>query len=333
MRPFLLAVLVLGVVVVDGCGMEAVDMSMRTRGSVGVPDDHSLQVVADQFVCPNLIAANGRPFSAKDVTRGDLEGAYGPFVPCNTVVPAGKGTCPNTNCNQPYRTPGNEGDEPLAFPRFASPFNGETVDPVALKVVGGEDVKLPDRLAYNYDPKAKRYYEASPSDVVTVLTWYEEAVSPKGVAFDPTNNGVANGEVVDLAESIEGVCWRCGGTGGVQEVGGTSIPSNLPNPRNGEADRDDILSRHFPIHGVDWIHCPECAGTGFTEYQAGLPPTYRAWARGQKGFQTVPDAERKWQYPRDESESAPSGETGETPGGETGGETGGGGETPPEDGK
>jgi hypothetical protein len=340
MRPLLLAVLVLGVVVVDGCGMEASDMSMRTRGSVGVPDDHSLQVVTDQWVCPNLIAASGRPFSAKEVMRGADPGdqygvfgsAFGPFVPCNTVVPAGKGNCPNTACNQPYRTPGNEGDEPLAFPRFVSPFNGETIDPVALKVVGGEDVKMPDRLSYNYDPKAKRYYEASPDDVVTVITWYEEAVSPKGTPFDPTNNGVkeSNGEaVVDLAESIEGVCWRCGGTGGVQEVGGTSIPSNLPNPKNGEADRDDILSRHFPIHGVDWIHCPECAGTGFTEYQAGLPPTYRAWARGQKGFQTVPDAERKWQYPRDESEAAPAGGEGggETGGGETGGGETGGGET------
>ncbi len=326
MRPILLAVLVLGVVVVDGCGMEASDMSMRTRGSVGVPNDHALQVT-EEFVCPNLLAANGRPFSAKDITRGDLEGAFGPFVPCNTVVPAGKGNCPNTNCNQKYRTPGNEGDEPLAYPRFASPFDGETIDPVALKVAGGEDVKSPDRLAYNYDPKKKKYFEAAPGDVVTVLTWYEEAVSPKGTPFDPTNNGVkeSNGEaVVDLHESIEGVCWHCGGTGGVQEVGGTSIPTNLPNPKNGQSEMEDVLARHFPIYGVDWISCPDCNGTGFTEYQAGLPLTYRAWARGQKGFQTVPDAERKWQYPKDESEAAPA----ESGGGETPPESGGG-ETPP----
>jgi hypothetical protein len=330
MRPYLLAVLVLGVVVVDGCGMEASDMSMRTRGSVGVPDDMAVQVVPDQFVCPNLIAANGRAFSAKDVTRGDLEGAFGPFVPCNTVVPAGKGTCPNSNCNAPYRTPGNEGDEPLAFPRFASPFSGDTVDPVALKVVGGEDVKNPDRLGYNYDPKRKRFFEMAPGDAVTVISWPEEAVSPKGVPFDPTNNGVAGtDQVVDLHESLEGVCWRCGGTGGVQEVGGDSIPKGLPNPKNGESDRDDVLSRHFPIYGVDWIHCPECLGSGFTIYEGGLPLTYRAWARGQKGFQTVPDSDRKWQYPKDESEAAPA------EGGEGGGEAppsdgGGGGETPPD---
>jgi hypothetical protein len=296
MRPFLLAVLVLGVVVVDGCGMEAADTTMRTRGSVGVPDDMAVKIVPDEWVCPNFVAANGRAFSAKDIARGDLEGAFGPFVPCGTTVPAGKGICPNTNCNQPYRTPGNPGDEPLALPRFCSPFTGENLDPVA---------DLPaERQGMNYDPKSQKFFETTPSDVVMVLNWHEEVVSPKGTPFDPTDNGVKEGStdgVVRLLDSFEGVCWRCGGIGGVQEVGGAGIPSGLPDPKRGESERDDVLGRYFSIYGVDWVSCPECNGTGFCSYEGGLPPTYKAWAKQQDHFQAVPSSERKWQYPKEET--------------------------------
>lgn len=289
----------LTLVVLAGCGMEAVDLTMRTRGSVGVPDDMAIKVSSEpEFVCPNVVAANGRPFSAKDVARGDLEGAFGPFVPCNTVVQAGKGTC--ATCNQPYRTPGNDGDEPLAFPRFTSPFSGETVDPVALKVMGGEDPRNPDRLAQNYDPKAKRYFEVVPGDVVTVIDFHEEVVSPKGTPFDPTDNGVretGGDAVVHVVDGFEGVCWRCGGTAFVQETAG-----------NG--------TEFFAVFGVDTVKCPECDGDGFCTYEGGLPPTYRAWVKQGQAYQTVPD--RKWQHPKVEAGSAPP--AGEPSGGEPSGD-------------
>jgi len=97
-------------VLVAGCGMEASDTTIRTRGEVGVPDDGPvIEVLETEFVCPHLIPIDNREFKTADVKQGEVEGRHGPMVPCGERVPQGAGLCPN--CKNPYHT---DGAQPIA---------------------------------------------------------------------------------------------------------------------------------------------------------------------------------------------------------------------------
>ncbi|MBX3469988.1 MAG: hypothetical protein KF878_24185 [Planctomycetes bacterium] len=274
-----------------GCGLEAVDTQMRTRGDVGVPDERALQVIDVEFVCPHVVPINERAFNPKDVERGEVDGVFGPFVPCNTVVTPGAGTCPR--CSQRYRTPGERADEeaPVASVRMSCPRCHETVDPGAVQV-RGQDPRQPNRLAMNQCPKCALYFEMAPADVLSVVGVHEEVVCPSCVKpIDPTLNACTTsscrlGGVVRNVDALEGPCWRCGGLVLCPEcqgagAGTAAVFGNTPSDcwACGTTGR-----------------CHECEGTGFSTYHGGLPPNFSLYRNVGGKQQPVESKQRNWQH-------------------------------------
>lgn len=299
-----------GLLLVTGCGLEAVDYQMRTRGDVGVPHERALQVAEVEFLCPHSVPINERAFSAKDVERGEVDGVFGPYVPCGTVVEAGTGTCPK--CSQPYRTPGEraDGDDPppLATWKMSCPVCQEALDPVALNV-RGDDPLLPTRNALNQCTKCKTYLDTVPGDVLSAIAVHEEVVCPScNKPIDPSLNACTTqtcrlGGVVRNVDSFEGPCWRCGGLGICPECHGSGTGT---------------LSTYGPNTNINcWScdtagRCQDCEGSGFTTYTGGLPQKF-ATTKFQGGVATpLESKDRKWQHPTDEpardAEPAPSDE-------------------------
>jgi hypothetical protein len=265
-----------------GCGMEAVDNTMRTRGEMGTPDTLVVRVSDSEFVCPHIVTINNRQFSAAEVQRGDVEGAFGPFVPCGTIVPAGVGECPS--CHGKYRTSGPPDEEhPLALPKIMSPFGDDPIDMVAIQVKGNTDPKVPDRLAPNMDPVTKRYYEMAPADVATTVGPIEEVLSPTGVAFDPTSPSYkagADAKVGRVLSSIEGPCWRCGGTGDCLDCGDSGAGA-------GKVGVYGATPTDCWACGGEG-RCPECGGTGFAAYEGGLPQSFAMTRGGKDNLEDLP---------------------------------------------
>lgn len=297
-RPSLYLVTALCVAVAavtGGCGMEASDTQIRTLGEMGVPDDAALVVSTDEYVCPHMVPVSakaddcGATSGAKHTGIGcRVDGTFGPYVPCGTVVQAGGGTCPN--CGGAYRTE-LEGppERPLAPFKRSSPFGGEVVDPVAILVKGAEDPRVPSRFALNQDPKTGRFFEASPVDVLTAVAHHEQVVSPTGVPIDPTMNGYkdrARGDVVVRnVDALEGPCWRCGGNAQCASCQGAG------------AGALGVFGQTPPECWTcaDSGRCPECEGTGFASYEGGLPPTFRSHQVQGGKAEALPSEKRGWQ--------------------------------------
>lgn len=312
-----------GMLLVTGCGLEAVDYQIRTRGDIGVPEERALQVAQVEFVCPHSVPQRRRvagveveekAFNPKDVEHGEIDGLFGPYVPCRTVVEAGTGTCPK--CAQPYRTPGERADgedpPPLATWKLSCPVCQEALDPVAL-AVQGSDPAMPDRNALNQCTKCKTYLDTAPGDVLSAVAIHEEVVCPScNKPVDPSLNACANsacklGGVVRNVDDFEGPCWRCGGQGICPECHGSG---------------SGTLSVYGPNTNINcWSceaagRCHECDGSGFTIYTGGLPQKF-ATTKFEGGVAMPQESnKRNWQHPSDEragdrgrdDESAPSDE-------------------------
>jgi hypothetical protein len=309
--------LTIAVFLLAGCGMEASDTQMRTRGDMGVPEDLTYKAVPGEFVCPHPVSLSGRPFSPKEVQRGEMtEGQmpFGPFVPCGTAVPAGSGTCPS--CGGQYRTDAGDENVPLAQPKFVGPFSSDPIDPVAMQVKGSADPKSPDRYFFNQDPKTKKYFETTPADVLTTVAIHEEVVSPTGVPFDPSMNSYvdkAKGEqVVRNVAAIEGVCWRCGGLGICPECSGAAT-GNLGLFGQAPSDCWFCFGRDAAGKDQSTGRCPDCAGSGFTTYSGGLPPGFKIGVKAGNQFNPLPSDKREWKFPE---EKQGEGEAPESTGGE-----------------
>lgn len=298
-----------GLLLLAGCGLEAVDTQMRTRGDVGVPDERALQVADVEFVCPHVVPINEREFNPKDVERGEVDGVFGPFVPCNTVVPAGSGDCPK--CSQPYRTPGQgaagEDAPPVATYRMSCPYCKETVDPGAVQVRGEDPRQLPGRQSMNSCPKCQRYYEVTPSDLLTTVGTIEEVVCPSCIKpIDPTLNACTTsscrlGGVVRNVAAFEGPCWRCAGQGICPECQGSGAGT---------------LAVYGSTPADCWAcgqagRCQECEGSGFTAYHGGLPPKFAGHRTSQGSTTYLESAQRNWQHPADAAGSSEDDGSGE----------------------
>jgi hypothetical protein len=306
----LTATLLAGLALLAGCGMQAVDTQMRVRAEVGVPEEKALQVAEVEFVCPHVVPMNEREFNPQDVERGDVDGVFGPFVPCNTVVPAGTGVCPS--CHQKYRTPGEraDGDDPppLASWKLACPYCHEAIDPCYVQTKGG-DPHQPNRLALNQCPKCHKYYEVQPSDILTTLAGaVEETVCPACLKpIDPSLNACTNpscrlGGVVRNVSDFEGPCWRCGGEGLCPECHGSGMGT---------------LSLYGSTPSECWAcggsgRCEECGGEGFTTYTGALPSTYSQFQVMRGEATALESGQRKWQFPTPAddapAEGAPAGD-------------------------
>lgn len=287
-------------VLLAGCGLEAVDTRIQARSAAGIAL-HPLVVAEQQFVCPNQVSIGEQPFDAKTVASGEVEQQFGPFVPCNTVVPAGTGTCPN--CKQMYRTSGPapdfsvDGEEPLpvmALPKFECPHCKELVDPVAVLNRGSQQARLGDSAC----PKCNRYFTVVAADEALAVDVPEEAYCPGcKQPVDPTMNVCSNnacklGGMVRNIDRFDGVCWHCGGLGlcpncsgsgqGSQKIYGATPATCYVCEGNEEAPG----------------RCPDCGGTGFAVYEGSLPNDYTAWNKTPDGPQAVPYAQRKWKHER-----------------------------------
>lgn len=290
-------------ILLAGCGLEAVDTTMRARADVGTPEERTLQIADVEFVCPNIVTIDERDFDPKDITeRGEVDGRFGPFVPCGATVEVGAGDC--SQCKQPYRTPGQSGEAPVATWKMTCPFCHVAVDPAAVST-RGSDPKEPVRFALNQctNQKCGRYYEVAPVDVLTAVSVAEEMVCPACLKpLDPTLNACATascrlGGVVRNVDQFEGVCWRCAGHGICPECqgsGGGTLAVYGSTPTDcwacGTAGR-----------------CNECEGDGFTTYTGSLPTKFRSHTSGQDAA-PLESKDRNWQFPADQGPSEPSGE-------------------------
>jgi hypothetical protein len=318
-----------GMLLVTGCGLEAVDYQMRTRGDIGVPDERALQVAEVEFVCPHnvpqrrrvagvdvdpTVEKNEKAAKPKDVEIGEIEGLFGPYIPCGNVVEAGTGTC--SKCDQPYRTPGEraEGDDPapLATWKLSCPVCKEGFSPVALATVRMSDPAMPNRVALNQCPKCQTYLDTTPGDVLSAVAIHEEVVCPSCTKpIDPSLNACTTstcrlGGVVRNVDNFEGPCWRCGGQGICPECHGSGTGT---------------LSIYGPNTNINcWSceaagRCHECDGSGFTIYTGGLPQKF-ATTKMAGGVATPQESkDRNWRHPEDAApasdESAPDSGDGE----------------------
>lgn len=82
---------------------------MRTRGEIGVKDDQTVQVDEKVFLCPHLVTIDGKEFKTSEARLGESSGAFGPMVPCGTVITQ-RGLCPS--CKNPVHLPG---ERPVAY--------------------------------------------------------------------------------------------------------------------------------------------------------------------------------------------------------------------------
>lgn len=296
-----------GLLLLAGCGMEAVDTQMRTRGEVGVPDERTLAVVQVEYVCPHLVPINQRPFSEQDVARGEVDGVFGPFVPCGTVLPEGATKCTGDGCGQPVKTPGQSGEAPVCTVKFACPYCKTQLDPGAVQV-RGKDPKVPHRFARNQctNDKCGRYFEAAPTDLLTTIGVHEEVVCPSCLKpFDPSLNACTNagcklaGATVRLTETIEGPCWRCAGQAICPACSGSGAGT---------------LAVYGDTPTDCWScgqtgRCPDCDGSGFTTYVGGLPPKFSVHKGQGPNAQAVESSARGWQHTPDDAAPASDEET------------------------
>ncbi len=289
------------IILLSGCGMEAVDIRMESRSESGI-QQFSLEVVEGEFVCPHVVAIDNQAFDVRAVIAGEVENKFGPFVPCLTKVPSGEGECPNPACKQPYRTSGElaEGEEgaPLALPLLKCPHphadGDQLIDPVAVFVKGSRD----SILGYTNCPKCKNYFTIKETDLLITIDVHEEALCPIcNRAVDPTMNACTNKScksegVIRNIPDYEGPCWRCGGLGMCPNCKGSGS-GNL-----GIYDKSPAECWTCGVEGK----CPECKGTGFSRYEGTLPKEYKAYGRENKVF---PSKKRKWEHRRDGGSGPP----------------------------
>jgi hypothetical protein len=283
--------------------MEAVDTQMRTRAEVGVPEDR-VRAVEVEYVCPHLVPINQRSFNEKDVERGDVEGVFGPYVPCGTVITQ-SGKCTGDGCGQEVRLPGQSGDAPQAVAKFTCPYCKTGLDPGAVQV-RGKDPKVPHRLALNpcTNDKCARYFEAAPTDLITTIGAHEEVVCPSCLKpIDPSLNACENascklaGKTVRIVDDVEGPCWRCAGQG--------ICPSCQGSGAGTLAVYGDTPTDCWACGQLG--RCQECAGSGFTTYQGGQPANFSVHSGKGDAAQAVESSQRNWKHPPDDG-GAPAGD-------------------------
>lgn len=121
-----------------GCPKPTSDM-MRTSGQIGPKDDQSVKVATSRaeggdedqavYVCPWLVTLNGKEFKTAEIKDGETDGAFGPMVPCGTVI-SERGLCPS--CRNPVHLPN---ERPLALcPNLYIPEPGPAPSDGALLV-------------------------------------------------------------------------------------------------------------------------------------------------------------------------------------------------------
>ena len=55
---------------VAGCGMEAVDLRIEARSEAGL-QQHPIEIVEGEFVCPHVVSINNQPYDVKAVIAGE----------------------------------------------------------------------------------------------------------------------------------------------------------------------------------------------------------------------------------------------------------------------
>jgi hypothetical protein len=321
------ALAVLLAVVLTGCGLEAVDTRIQYRSTVGDPHDHAIQIPEGKFVCANLIPLNNRPFNPEAMAAGEVEDTFGPYVPCNTLVDSGSGTCPT--CQQKYHTEGAGEDSDAsvedsktlsvkAQPAFVCPWE----DCQKVISVGGHALEREDgknaTAGRNYCWHCKRRFSVVATDSVMTVGVHEELICPScKQAVDPTLNvctvstcklkgKVLNGNV------LEAPCWRCGGV---------SICPNCHGSGTGTSGIFDYGSKKTPAkcwYCGETGRCPECDDDGFCKYEGSLPPEFKMFTGSKDTLKHIPAKNRKWRH---KAETAPAAESG---GEDAGGEDAGG---------
>ena len=267
-----------------GCGLEAVDTRMVARSEAGL-EQFPVEIADDAFVCPNVVTVTNQPFNPSSVAAGEVEDAFGPFVPCGELVQPGQGKC--SNCDQEYRTSGDSGP-PLAVPAWRCPHCKSLVDPAAVLARDNKE----GALAANACMKCKKYFTVTESDLLTVIDHPEEMFCPScKKPVDPTMNACGNGAcklggVVRNLSGSEGPCWRCGGGG---------VCTNCKGAGQGSGSTYGSTPANCFVCDESG-HCPECDGEGFSTYDGSLPPGYSAYGRETM---VVPASQRKWQQKRE----------------------------------
>lgn len=243
-----------------GCGLEYTDTRAQFRPTTD--HDRGVQVKPDEFVCPNMVLLRPR---TQNLDNGEVADAFGPYVPCNTVLPGPSGTCPNPACGQSYGQGSTEGqllskddvrreaDNAVRSKLLGRGADGKESVKVAVAPIPAVRCPYPDcgkvlsmgsgglereteknaTLGDNYcfHPNCKRYVSYVATDVITTVGTKEELLCPEcDSPVDPTlricgNKSCKLRGTLLNTNPTEGPCWNCGAVGLCPNCEGSGLGS------------------------------------------------------------------------------------------------------------
>ena len=294
--------LCLGVLLASGCGLEPVDTRIQFGSTVGDTREKPVSIPEGKFVCPNMILLNNRQVNTEAMATGEVEDVFGPYVPCNTLLDGGSGTCPT--CQQTYNTNGGEAEgngvensksvSVMAQPAFVCPYEDcQKVISVGAFSLERETGKTAT-AGRNHCHHCKRHFTIIARDAVEVVGAHEEMICPScKKAVDPTlavcaeSSCKLKGKLLNT-NALEAPCWRCGGH---------KICPDCQGSGSGSSGIFGKTPSECWYCG-DTGRCPDCDEYGFATYEDSLPVKFELFKRGQDGFEPKLRKERKkaWKH-------------------------------------